>query len=60
MIGAGAVFWGEGVHQTDGKATLGKSLGLKALEPDDKATKMCNSSLLSVLFLTCPNNHTVR
>lgn len=32
----------EGVHLADGKATLGKSLGLRALEPDDKATKMCS------------------
>lgn len=32
--------WVEGVHLADGKATLGKSLGFRALEPDDKATPM--------------------
>lgn len=41
LTGATTVFGLKVIHHlTDGKATLGKSLGHRALEPDDKATKM--------------------
>lgn len=46
-------------HLTDGKAALGKSLGLRALEPDDKAPKMSSWSFLSVLLLICLTSHII-
>lgn len=49
--------WVEGIHLTDGKPTVGKSIRLRAPKPDDKTTKMSRSSFLGVLFLICPNNH---
>lgn len=41
LTGARTIFgWKELGHLTDGKAAVGKSLGLRALEPEDKATNM--------------------